>query len=101
MHQHLTVFHLHRQCRLLDGGTELVLTAADIKLPTVPGTGDDMALQATFAQGTSLVRTNAIEGIELPLDVKQSHHAVPGDDFAARARKNIRGSSDREPIQGR
>jgi hypothetical protein len=45
------------------------------------------------------MRANAVEGVELPLNIEQGDDAIPGDNFAARTGKNVRGGGDREPSQ--
>ena len=78
-----------------------MLTGADIELPAVPGASDNTASQRPFAEWSALVRTNAVEREELPLDVVQSHDSISGNQLAPLARRAIGGFAETKPHEGR
>lgn len=74
----------HCQLRLDDARRNLALTIANVKLPAMPGAGDDAAVQPAFSQRTALVGADAVEGEELAVDIVQRHNPVAGDAFQGR-----------------
>ncbi len=52
------------------GFAGLVLSRAHIKLPAMPGAGNDAALQLAFAEWAPLMRANAIEGVNGSIHVE-------------------------------
>jgi hypothetical protein len=66
---HRVAFHAHVEPRLPKLRIHLMLTIPHVKLPTMPRTGNDAAPQFAFAQGTPLVRTDAVESMELTIDI--------------------------------
>lgn len=78
--------------------TGLVLTRGDVELKSMPGTGDDAAGKRAFAERPSLVRANAIEGVEVPIDVKERHNPLARDKLAASAGWNVGGFGNGNPV---
>ncbi len=66
---------------LLDGGVELMLTVANIELPTVPWASYHGTREETLPQGSALMRANPVQRVNRTVDVKQGHDAVAHDTF--------------------
>src|SRR5437868_121410 len=58
-----------------------------IKLPAVPGTGDNVAAQITFRQWSARMRANAIQRVKDSVHVEQGHDSARHDEFATFANR--------------
>ena len=87
------VLNAHRKRRLAHRSTQLMLTGTHVELPAVPRARYDRTRQATFSQWPALVRTNAVQRKNRPVDVEQGHDGffdrafapVPGGQSATSA----------------
>ena len=62
---------------------QAVATGCDIKLPTVPGTGDDAAANHTLSERPPGVRANSIQRMKAVVQMKQGHDAAACHEFMA------------------
>lgn len=71
--EHVIPVDLNRKRLLTDVAIQTVVTIRDIKLPSVPRTGDNPLGQGAFSKRTASVRTDAIESMNASLHVEQSN----------------------------
>ncbi len=64
-----------------------MLAIAHIKLPAMPGAGDNAALQFPFAQWAPLVRADAVQSEVLPLNVEERDDSIRRHHLKAAARR--------------
>jgi hypothetical protein len=62
-----------------------MLSRADIKLPAMPWTGNDTALQHSFAEWPTSVWTDTVEYVKLPVDVEHRVDVSVRDYFGGSA----------------
>lgn len=85
-HQNLVPLDLYRKLAVDEGFAGLMLPRTHIELPPVPGAGDDAALQFAFAERPPLMRANAVESMDCPFDIEESHDSVSGYTLFGRSR---------------
>jgi hypothetical protein len=81
-HEHLIALDPNLQARLSDRWAELVLSIADIELPSMPRARDDRTAESSFAQGAALVWANTIESVKSAVDIEQCYDTPCDNDFA-------------------
>ena len=59
----------------------LMLPLDDVELPAVPGAGDDAALELSFAERASLMRADAVEGVDDAINVEKGNDSVARNAF--------------------
>jgi hypothetical protein len=64
----------------------------------MPGAGQDLPLEHPFAQGTSLMRADAIDCEEMAIDVKDRNARIAEPEHFPAARRYIRQLSDLNPL---
>lgn len=62
-------------------GVEAMLAGRNVELPTVPRAGDDISTQRSFTERSAGMRADAVERVELPIDIEQGHNPVVGHYF--------------------
>lgn len=70
LHPNCIVHHLSFEPWMDQRLARLMLAGYDVELPTVPGAGDDAAVEPALSEGPTLVWADAIEGEELAIDVE-------------------------------
>ena len=75
-----------------------MLTGRYIELPAVPGAGEHLAAETARAERPTLMRAEAIDGMEPPRDVGQRHDSVTSHAFDAHTRRAFRCPGDRDPV---
>jgi hypothetical protein len=73
-----TVFRFSRKAWLLQIAIQLMLTGADIELPTVPRASDDAADKVAIAKRAALMWADPIDGEQLTIDVENGEQLVAG-----------------------
>lgn len=62
---------------------ETMLASGDIKLPAVPGTRDDSAVQSPFGQRTSGVRADTVQREEFTINMEQRDDPAGDNKFTS------------------
>ena len=78
-----------------------MLSGGDVKLPAVPGAGDDVSAEGTFAEWAAGVGADAVEYVEFAGDVVDGEDSAIGDDFASCSDGEFSGVDEWEPGHGR
>src|SRR5262245_13425291 len=97
---HFPFLHARCQCRLANRGAELMLAGADVELPAMPWTCDHAAGDFAFSKRPALMRTNAIQGIEIAVDIEQRDNTIPSHGFKGAAGRAVSDGGDAEPGHG-
>ena len=92
------LFDFDLKRRLADAGVETVLAGGDVVLPAVPGTGDDAAGDGSFGERAALMRTQAVEGVEETVEIKQRDDATGDREFSAGAGRDVGDGCEFVPV---
>src|SRR5262249_41147234 len=65
----VVAFDLNVVLRQLRGWIERILTSDHIKLPAMPGAGEDVSFELSFAYRTAAMRTHILECIKIASDI--------------------------------
>ena len=76
----------------------LVLAGGHIELKAVPWAGDDAAGKLTASQRAALMGADAIEGVELAVNIEQRHNLLSGNELAAGPRREIGSRGKAGPV---
>src|SRR5438105_15164729 len=79
-----------------DRAVELVLAAPDVVLPAVPGAGEDVVVDATFAERPVEVEALALRRIELAVYVRERDSLLARLHGADRAGRDVVHAGDRD-----
>jgi hypothetical protein len=74
---------------LANRGRDLIFTAANVKLPSMPGACDNVARKGAFAKWASLMGADPVQRIKRTVDVEQRDDPSGGYNFQARARRTL------------
>ena len=58
-----------------------VLAGGHVILPAMPGAGDDTAIKLALSQWPSLVRTDSVHRVIIPVNTVKGDHATCNDQF--------------------
>lgn len=93
---HEDVFAFDRNCKrfLADAIVEAVLASGDVVLPAVPRAGHDAAFDDAFGDWSTRMRADAVDRMELTIEIEQRHHAPSSDKLLACARWDVVNTRD-------
>ncbi len=92
------LFDFDFKLRLADARVEAVLAGGDVVLPAVPGTGDDTAGDGSFGDRAALMCTQAVESVEVAVEIEQRDDATSDREFSTGARRYVDDGREFVPI---
>src|SRR5262245_20314750 len=88
---------MHLQAGPFPGQT---FAGAQVELPLVPGTGQNVAADAAIAQIGSHVRAGRVRGEQLTRQIEECHTAASSPEALGQTRGKVPGLPDQVPAQG-
>lgn len=90
--------HFDSEVRLRQIGVQAMPACGDIKLPAVPGTGDDATIQLPLGQRTTSMRADSIERVEGIGGTVQGDDAAACDELFSRAFRDFVDGCNSNPM---
>lgn len=74
------------------------MAGGDVVLPAVPGAGDDAAGDGSFGEWAALMRTQAVEGVEVTIEIKQRDDSASDGKLSAGAGRDVSDGREFVPV---